>query len=79
MDDAADDRAAHCPPTLRVAGHDRAWRAGEVLGFDDSFRHQVWNGCDGPDGWRAVFQVVIAHPHVSLEDDDDEVLSELLG
>lgn len=70
-DDGGDDGGGggaprHCPPTLRVAGESRSWRAGEVLGFDDSFRHEVWNGCAAAagDGWRAVFQVVVAHPHL---------------
>ena len=42
--------AARPPPAgqrvvcgMRVAGESRAWRPGEVLIFDDSFEHEVWN------------------------------------
>jgi aspartyl/asparaginyl beta-hydroxylase (cupin superfamily) len=45
--------------TLRVGNETRAWAAGRVLFFDDSFEHEVVNRCDAE---RVVFQLVFEHP-----------------
>ena len=45
--------------TLRVANVTKAWEKGQVLFFDDSFEHEVFNHCDQE---RVVFQLVFAHP-----------------
>ncbi len=49
----------HCPATFTIAGQTRRWAAGRVLLFDDSYEHEVRNGCSES---RAVLQLVIAHP-----------------
>lgn len=49
---------------MAVGGEARAWSAGEVLLFDDSFEHEVRNECDAQ---RIVFQVVVRHPAVAHE------------
>ena len=46
---------------FEIAGQQRAWEAGRVLVFDDSFEHQVWNNCTER---RAVLQLVLVHPLV---------------
>lgn len=46
---------------LTVGNETRAWEAGRVLFFDDSFTHAVANACDA---LRVVFQLVIAHPAI---------------
>lgn len=48
---------------FEIAGQQRAWEAGRVLVFDDSFEHQVWNNCTER---RAVLQLVLVHPLVLL-------------
>jgi hypothetical protein len=60
----ADGAAAPRTPcaTMTVAGEPRAWTAGGVLLFDDSFVHEVANVC--PNATRVVFQLVIPHPDV---------------
>jgi beta-hydroxylase len=45
--------------TMRVGNETRAWRAGKVLFFDDSWEHEVWNRCQAE---RAIFQLVFVHP-----------------
>lgn len=49
----------HCPASFTIAGQTRRWVAGRVLLFDDSYEHEVRNGCSAS---RAVLQLVIAHP-----------------
>ena len=51
-----------CPPEIRVGRTDdegknvRTWEQGKVLLFDDSYEHEVYNGCDTD---RAVLQLVV--------------------
>jgi len=45
-----------CPAELRVANEVREWGKGDVMLFDDSFEHEVYNGCDTS---RAVLQLVV--------------------
>jgi len=46
---------------MRV-GHDlKKWKEGEILFFDDSFEHEVFNECDEQ---RVVFQLVFQHPNL---------------
>ena len=45
---------------IRVGNETRAWAAGRVLFFDDSWEHEVWNECD--DAERVVLQLVFSHP-----------------
>ena len=54
---------------LTVSGETRAWRAGEVLVFDDSFEHHVTSTCKGE---RTVFQLVIPHPEIPINKRDLE-------
>jgi hypothetical protein len=44
----------HSCALLRVDNITRAWEAGEITFFDDSFEHEVWNHCDHE---RVVLQV----------------------
>ena len=44
---------------IRVADEYRSWREGEVLIFDDTYNHEVWNDTDG---WRVVLFVDFARP-----------------
>lgn len=55
------------------AGGTRAWAAGEVLFFDDSFVHEVHHDCDAE---RVVFQLVISHPD-GVDEEDDPVAQAL--
>lgn len=48
---------------FRVANETRHWEQGQVLFFDDSFNHEVWNECDRE---RTVFQVVFSHPDLDV-------------
>jgi len=48
--------------TLRVANETRSWREGDLIFFDDSFEHEVWNRCKTE---RVVFQLVFMHPDLS--------------
>eukprot|EP00928_Gymnodinium_smaydae_P042362 TRINITY_DN28538_c0_g1_i1.p1 TRINITY_DN28538_c0_g1~~TRINITY_DN28538_c0_g1_i1.p1 ORF type:complete len:510 (-),score=71.56 TRINITY_DN28538_c0_g1_i1:188-1717(-) len=48
--------------TMRVGNETQAWSEGNVLFFDDSFEHEVWNNCDSE---RVVFQIVFEHPGLS--------------
>jgi tetratricopeptide (TPR) repeat protein len=50
---------------MRVGTEWRGWTEGEVVLFDDSFEHEVWNSCSSE---RIVFQVVIRHPDLRWED-----------
>eukprot|EP01062_Namystynia_karyoxenos_P039476 TRINITY_DN28685_c0_g1_i1.p1 TRINITY_DN28685_c0_g1~~TRINITY_DN28685_c0_g1_i1.p1 ORF type:complete len:489 (+),score=74.84 TRINITY_DN28685_c0_g1_i1:73-1467(+) len=50
---------------IRVADETRRWEQGRILMLDDSFEHEVWNECSET---RVVFQVVIAHPELSIPD-----------
>jgi hypothetical protein len=59
---AREDGVTPCA-TLRVGNETRAWAAGRVLFFDDSFEHEVENTCDAE---RVVFQLVFAHPDLLL-------------
>lgn len=51
---------AHCA-ALSVGSKERPWEEGELLFFDDSFRHEAWNNCSEE---RVVLQVVFKHPGV---------------
>ena len=51
---------------FRVGSETRGWREGEVIFFDDSFDHEVWNKCNSE---RVVFQVVFAHYGLSNDHD----------
>lgn len=55
------------PPgaALRVGNETRPWRDGEVLVFDDSFEHEVWN--DGPSP-RLVFIFDVWHPQLDTDE-----------
>lgn len=44
--------------SFRVGNETRGWVEDDVIFFDDSFEHEVWNRCDRE---RVVFQVVFAH------------------
>ena len=44
---------------IRVGDQYRSWREGEVLIFDDTYNHEVWNDTDG---WRVVLFVDFARP-----------------
>ena len=44
-----------------VGNATKAWRDGEALLFDDSWRHEVRNECDSE---RVVYQVVVGHPRL---------------
>lgn len=50
------ESASTCPPVLRAAGHEQRWSRGNVLLFDDSWEHEVRNGCNS---WRGIFQLVV--------------------
>ncbi|CAK9031812.1 unnamed protein product [Durusdinium trenchii] len=55
--------------TLRVADVIHQWmKEGELLYFDDSFEHEVFNHCDME---RVVFQLVFAHPQLGGSDDEN--------
>jgi aspartyl/asparaginyl beta-hydroxylase (cupin superfamily) len=43
----------------RIAGQQKRWVEGRVLVFDDSYEHEVRNGCAES---RGVLQLVITHP-----------------
>ena len=45
-----------CPADIRVGGETKEWKQNQVLLFDDSWEHEVYNGCDTN---RAVLQVVV--------------------
>ena len=49
---------------MRVGNETRVWKQGKALAFDDSFEHEVLNGC-GTD--RVVFQLVLRHPDVDSD------------
>ena len=51
----------------------RAWKEGELLLFDDSFEHEVWNETDSP---RLVLIVDLWHPHLRT---DEQRLTSLDG
>ena len=44
---------------IRVADHDRGWEEGEILMFDETFPHEVWNDSDQP---RAVLFIQVLRP-----------------
>lgn len=48
---------------IRVASEVRAWKEGQVLAFDDSFEHEVWNKSSSS---RAILLVDVWHPELSL-------------
>jgi len=50
---------------IRVGDEQRGWQAGEVLVFDDSFRHEAWNRSRQD---RAVLITEIWHPDVRPEE-----------
>lgn len=47
---------------IRVAGEVRAWQAAEVLLFDDSYEHDVWNGTELT---RVVLLFDLWHPQLA--------------
>lgn len=44
---------------IRIGDEIRSWREGEVLIFDDTWNHEVWNDTDG---WRVVLFLDFARP-----------------
>ena len=50
---------------MRVATETVRWREGEVIVFDDSFEHEVWNGSNET---RIVLIIDFNHPDLSEED-----------
>lgn len=44
---------------IRVADEDHSWADGEILMFDESFHHEVWNDSDRP---RAVLFIQVMRP-----------------
>lgn len=57
------DIPANC--AIKVGEEQRGWQPGEVLVFDDSFRHEAWNR-SGQD--RAVLITEIWHPDIRPEE-----------
>jgi aspartyl/asparaginyl beta-hydroxylase (cupin superfamily) len=55
---------APSPVEIRVGNETRAWRKKEVLFFDDSWEHEVWNRCRSE---RVVLQLVMAHPDLEAK------------
>jgi hypothetical protein len=47
---------------MRVANEVRTWKAGEVLAFDDSFEHEVWNRSSTS---RAILLIDVWHPDLT--------------
>lgn len=47
---------------IRVADEVRTWKEGEVLAFDDSFEHEVWNRSSKS---RAILLVDVWHPDLT--------------
>ncbi len=60
---------------MRVGDETRPWVQDEVLIFDDSFEHEVWNNCDSD---RAVFQVNLSTTATIPPPHDHYVLSHVL-
>lgn len=56
--------AAAAAARLRVSGSTLHWVEGEVLLFDDSFEHEVWNDAETT---RAVLIIDLWHPELSDE------------
>lgn len=44
---------------IQVDDQDRGWKEGEILMFDESFQHEVWNQCDEP---RAILFIQVMRP-----------------
>ena len=66
---------------MRVASEEVEWEEGEVLVFDDSYEHEVWQRADAD---RIVMIVDIWHP--TLDDETiegmvplEELVREVLG
>jgi aspartyl/asparaginyl beta-hydroxylase (cupin superfamily) len=57
--DDEDDIRDNCPATFTIAGQQKRWTESGALLFDDSYEHEVWNGCTES---RGVLQLVITHP-----------------
>jgi aspartyl/asparaginyl beta-hydroxylase (cupin superfamily) len=59
--------ALHAPPGcyIRVGPDERTWKEGELLVFDDSFEHEVWNHGDHT---RIVLFLNFWHPCFSREE-----------
>ena len=51
---------------MRVCSEVRQWREGELLVFDDSFEHEVWNTSDEA---RLVLIVDLWHPGLSTKEE----------
>jgi aspartyl/asparaginyl beta-hydroxylase (cupin superfamily) len=47
---------------IRVGDEERSWAEGDVLIFDDSFEHEVWNDSDRE---RIVLIIDIWHPDLT--------------
>ena len=69
------------PAAMRVASEEVEWEEGEVLVFDDSYEHEVWQRADAD---RIVLIVDIWHP--TLDDETiegmvplEELVREVLG
>ncbi len=50
---------------IRVADHDYHWREGEIIAFDDSYRHEAWNRSDCD---RVVLIFECHHPDLSVDE-----------
>lgn len=59
---------------LKVAGEERAWQAGGLLAFDDTYEHEAWNRSDAV---RAVLLMDAWNPH--LTDAERAVLPRVIG
>jgi aspartyl/asparaginyl beta-hydroxylase (cupin superfamily) len=51
--------------SLRVGNHERRWRKGEMLIFDDSMEHEAWNRSDET---RVILLFEIWRPEIGDED-----------
>ena len=49
---------------MQLAGSRMGWREGEVVVFDDSFEHQVWNNSTEA---RLIFILDIQHPNLNVK------------
>eukprot|EP00698_Gefionella_okellyi_P014491 TRINITY_DN4019_c0_g1_i9.p1 TRINITY_DN4019_c0_g1~~TRINITY_DN4019_c0_g1_i9.p1 ORF type:complete len:443 (-),score=88.91 TRINITY_DN4019_c0_g1_i9:1098-2426(-) len=54
--------------SMRVGNETRQWHQDQVLFFDDSWEHEVWNRCNAE---RVVFQLVFMHPEFAVRLNDD--------
>jgi hypothetical protein len=55
---------------MRVGNETRAWKKSEIVFFDDSFEHEVWNRCRSE---RVVLQLVFVHPDLMAQQQEADV------